>query len=51
MINNYYIKYLKYKNKYINLTTQIGGYNRTQILVSDVIRQMINYKSHDNFNR
>ena len=35
MINNYYIKYLKYKEKYINLKKQNGG--NSQIVNNDII--------------
>lgn len=35
MINNYYIKYLKYKKKYINLKKQNGG--NSKILNNDII--------------
>ena len=46
MINNYYIKYIKYKKKYINFKKQIGGVvNTTQFknlhIVADIVKNMI----------
>jgi serine/threonine protein kinase len=38
MINNYYIKYLKYKEKYINLKKQNGG--NSQIVNNDIIESI-----------
>lgn len=48
MINNYYIKYLKYKEKYINLKKQNGGDSK---IVNDGILQCIRTTPSDNKSR